>query len=151
MGTSWSIRSRESRPISPDFTVVPLREDTASFQLTQAFLESATWSYGELAARARYCAEWVPRFYSSGFLPVVFLASGSNMRTMPLDELLSALRTSGTSDIVRAEILEVRLVIHPGGDELRALLEEIADDEPAGPTAAIIATWAARAGTPKSE
>ena len=73
------------------------------------------------------------------------------MKEEPLGMLLGALRANGASDIVRASILQTRLIIHPGGDELRVLLEQMAEDEPTGPTAAIIGTWATRVARPNAE
>ena len=124
---------------SLDFTVVPLGEDSTTAQLVGAFLRSASWKDGDYAVRTKYCADWVPRFYSSSFLLTVFLASGSHMRSEPLDVLLSALRAHGASDIMRAYILQARLTIEPGGPEQkRALLEKVTQDEPTGAPAAII-------------
>lgn len=134
-----------------DFAVVPLEDDTSSAQLVGAFLRSASWRDGEYVARSKYCADWVPRFYSSGFLPTVFRASGSHMKEEPLGALLSALRANGASDIMRANILQTRLIIHPGGGELRVLLEQIAEYELTGPTAEIIGTWATRVARPNAE
>jgi len=129
---------------SIEFTVVPLGKDSTSAQLVEAFLQSASWKEGEYAARTKYCEDWIPRFYSSGFLPTVFLASGSHMRVEPLDVLLSALRAHGASDIMRAYILQTRLTIEPGGPERkRALLEKVTQSERTGATAAIIKASAA--------
>jgi hypothetical protein len=139
---------------SLDFTVVPLGDDTTSAQLVDAFLRSANWKDGDHTTRTRYCADWVPRFYSSGFLPTVFLASGSRMGATPLDVLLADLRAHGASDIMRAKILQTRLIINTGGqEEDRELLQKIAQDEPTGATAAIIKTWSAnlaRSDDPRS-
>lgn len=134
---------------SLEFTIVPLANDITSAQLIGAFLKSASWKDGDYGARMKYCAEWAPRFYSSGFLPTLFLASGSNMRAVPLDALLGDLRAHGASDLTRAEILQMGLTIDPDKYERkRKLLEKIAQDEPTGATAAVIKTWAARMTEP---
>jgi hypothetical protein len=126
---------------SKEFTVVPLGEDTTSAQLVDAFLRSASWKEGDYVTRMKYCSDWVPRFYSSGFLPTVFMASGVRMGEEPLDVLLDALRAHGASENMRAWILQTRLT---SMTMTRDLLEKIAQVESAGATASIVKTWGAK-------
>lgn len=127
------------------FIIKPLSQYAAEDSLTRAFLSGVTWAPKDAGTRMLYCEKWLPNFYGSAYLRLVYLSTGSRMTIIPLDPLLAGLEGSNVDPLQRAAVLSLRLQLERVGDNKKLeMIRSLRLRDTDAASSCVISSWSKR-------
>lgn len=116
VGFRPKLHGSSSDPVQPlraatDFRIAPISSDKRESDRVQAFLSGCPDDETALHGPSGYCIRSLNQFLGSKFFMLVYYQSGTGMRSVPLDDLLSILDRHDPSPVRKAWLIGLRCKI----------------------------------------